>query len=70
MKRQKRSGAHFKKLREKRTKDTAISQVFMTALLKGSNPPESSGIPENQQNESLVSENLNDESAVSQDQEN
>jgi hypothetical protein len=38
--------------------------------LKGSNPSESSGIPENQQNKSVVSENLNDKSAASQDQEN
>jgi hypothetical protein len=42
----------------------------MTAFLKGSNSYSSSGIPENQQNESVLSENLNDESAVSQDQEN
>jgi hypothetical protein len=38
--------------------------------LKGSNPSASLGIPENQQIKSLVSENLNDESAVSQDEEN
>jgi hypothetical protein len=67
MKRRKPSGAHFRKLREKRTKATASSQVFMTAFLKGSNPSASSGVPENQQIESVVSENLNDESAVSQD---
>jgi hypothetical protein len=70
MKQQKQSGAHFRKLREKRTKATASSQVFMTAFLKGSNPSASSGIPENQQNESVVSENLSDKSAVSQNQEN
>jgi hypothetical protein len=70
MKRQKRGVAHFKKLREKRTKATAISQVSMTAFPKGSNPLASLGIPENQQNESVVSENLNYESAVSQDQGN
>jgi hypothetical protein len=40
------------------------------SLLKKSNSSASSGIPENQQNESVVSENLNDESAVPQDQEN
>jgi hypothetical protein len=38
--------------------------------LKGSNPSASLRIPENQQNKSVVSKNLNDESAVSQDQEN
>jgi translation initiation factor 6 (eIF-6) len=38
--------------------------------LKGSNPTASSGIPENQQTESVDSQNLNDESAVSQGQEN
>jgi hypothetical protein len=70
MKRQKPSGAHSRKLREKGTKATASSQVFVTAFLKGSNPSASSDIPENKQNESVVSENLNDESAVSQDQEN
>jgi hypothetical protein len=69
MKRQKPSSAHFRKLREKRTKATAISQVFMTAFLKESNPSASSGIPENQQNGFVASENLNDESVVSQDQE-
>jgi hypothetical protein len=42
----------------------------MTAFLKGSNPSASLGVPENQQNESVLSENLSDESAVSQDQEN
>jgi hypothetical protein len=70
MKRWKPSGAHFRKLREKRTKATASSQVFVTAFLKGSNPSASSGVPENQQIESVVLENLNEESAVSQDQEN
>jgi hypothetical protein len=42
----------------------------MTAFLKGSNPSASLDIPENQQIESVVSENRNDESAVSLDQEN
>jgi hypothetical protein len=70
MKRQKPSGAHFRKLQGKRTKATASSQVFMTAFLKGRNPSASSVIPKNQQIESVVSENLNDESAASQDQEN
>jgi hypothetical protein len=32
----------------------------VTAFLKESNPSASSGIPENQQNESVVSESLND----------
>jgi hypothetical protein len=42
----------------------------MAASLKGSNPSASSGIPGKQQNESAVSENLNDGSAVSEDKEN
>jgi hypothetical protein len=70
MKQQTPSGAHFRKMRETRTKATASSQVFMTDFLKGSNPSASSDIPENKQTESVVSENLNDESAVSQAQEN
>jgi hypothetical protein len=70
MKRQKPNGVHFRTLGEKRTKATASSQVFTTAFLKESNPSASLGIPENQQNESVVSENLNDESAVPQYQKN
>jgi hypothetical protein len=70
MKRRKASAAHFQKLREKRTKATTSSQVFMTAFLKGSNSSASSGIPANQQIESVVLKNLNDESVISQDQEN
>jgi hypothetical protein len=60
MKRQEPSGAHFRKLRKWRTKAAASFQVFMAAFFKGCDSSASSGIPENQQNESLVSENPND----------
>jgi hypothetical protein len=65
MKRQKPSGAHFRKLQKKEPKATASFQVFMVAFLKGSSSSASSDIPGNQQNESIVSKNLVDESAVS-----
>jgi hypothetical protein len=42
----------------------------VAAFLKGSNSSASSGIPENQQYESVISGNIHDESAVSQDEEN
>jgi hypothetical protein len=49
MKRQKPSGAHFRKFRKKKKNATASSQVFMAVIfLKGSNSSASSGFPENQ----------------------
>lgn len=44
--------------------------MFITDFLKRSDSSASSVIPENQENKSVVSENLNDEPAVSQDQAN
>jgi hypothetical protein len=43
--------------------------VFKVAFLKCNNSQASSYIPENQQNESTVSENVNDEPGASHDQE-